>query len=75
MPTANCFCPEPEHLRHVRDTSDFCTQVDVYAVQALDDWRSVLTDFSSFDEIQDAFEEAKMEFQTNFDLNSICSSN
>ena len=68
--TASCLCPVPEPPRLLPDTSDSCTQVDFHAVQALDDWCSVMTDFSSDDILQRAFVEAKIEAQTYFDFNA-----
>ena len=70
MPTANCSCSEPEPLLHMLfGASGSCTQVDFPAVQALDDCCSFVTDFSSVDRLQDAFDENKVVAQTYFDLN------
>ena len=70
---ANCFYPEPEHPCLLPDTSESCSQVDFRAVQILNHRCSVMTNFSSVDKFQHAFEEAKVEFQTYFDLTWICS--
>ena len=50
--------------------SDFATQVEMETSSAHDKWCSLMTDYSSVDRLQRAFDEAKVEAQTYFDLNS-----
>ena len=65
-----CDCPDPEPPRLLPDMSVFATQVEMETSTAHDTWCSLVTDFSSVDRLQRAFEEAKVEAQTYFDLNS-----
>ena len=44
-------------------------QVDLLTTTDLDQWCSLMTDFSSVDCLQQPFDEAKVEAQTYFDLN------
>ena len=50
--------------------SDFATQVEMETSTAHDTWCSLMTDYSSIDRLQRSFDEAKLEAQTYFDLNS-----
>ena len=63
-------CPDPEHPRLLPDMSDFAIQVEMETSTAHDTWCSLMTDYSSVDRLQRAFDEAKFEAQTYFDLNS-----
>ena len=65
-----CDCPDPEPPRLLPDMSDFSTQVAMETSTAHDTWCSLMTDYSSVDRLQRAFDEAKVEAQTYFDLNS-----
>ena len=65
-----CDCPDPEPPRLLPDMSDFATQVEMETCTAHDTWCSLMTDYSSVDRLQRAFDEAKVEAQTYFDLNS-----
>ena len=71
-PVFRCICdfPDPEPPRLLPDVSDFATQVEMETSTAHDEWRSLMTDYSSVDRLQRAFEEAKVETQTYFDLKS-----
>ena len=55
--------------RLLPDATDSCTQFNLHAAQALDSWCSVMTDLSTVDWLQRAFDEAKIEAQTYFDPN------
>ena len=71
MPLAPCLCPDPEPLRLLPDTSDSTTQVDIPSTtNDFDKWCSLMTDYSSVDRLQQAFDEARVEARTYFDLNS-----
>ena len=71
MPLAPYLCPEPGPPRHLPDTCDSTTQVDVPATtNDLDKWCSLMTEYSSVDRLQEAFDEARVEAQTYFELNS-----
>ena len=71
MPLAPCLCPDPEPPRLLPDTCDSTTQVDnLYTANDLDKWCSLMTDYSLVDSLQQAFDEARIEAQTYFDLNS-----
>ena len=50
--------------------SDFAIQVEMETSTAHDTWCSLMTDYSSVDRLQRAFDEAKVESQTYFDFNS-----
>ena len=65
-----CDCPDPEPPRLLPDMSDFAIQVEMETSTAHDTWCSLMTDYSSVDRLQRAFDEAKVEAQTYFDLNS-----
>ena len=65
-----CDCLDPEPSRLLPDMSDFATQVEMETSTAHDTWCSLMTDYSSVDRLQRAFDEAKVEAQTYFDLNS-----
>ena len=71
MPVAHCLRPKPEPPRLLPDTCDSTTQVDVPSTtNDLDKWCSSITDYSSLDRLRQAFEEARVEAQPYFDLNS-----
>ena len=71
MPLARCLCPEPEPPRLLPDTCDSTTQVDIISTtNYLDKWCALMTDCSSVDRLQQAFDEARVEARTYFDLNS-----
>ena len=61
---------EPQPPRLLPDMSDFATHVEMETSTAHDTWCSLMTDYSSVDRLQRAFDEAKVEAQTYFDLNS-----
>ena len=65
-----CECPDPEPPRLLPDMSDFPTQVEMETSTAHDTWCSLMTDYSSVDRLQRAFDDAKVEAQTYFDLTS-----
>ena len=65
-----CDCPDLERPRLLPDMSDFATQVEMETSTAHDRWCSLMTDYSSVDRLQRAFDESKFEAQTYFDLNS-----
>ena len=71
MLLAHCLSPEPESPRLPPDTGDSTTQVDIpYTTNDVDKWCSLMTDYSSVDRLQQAFNEAKVEACTYVDLNS-----
>ena len=75
LPTLICHlflaCVPTEPPRLLPDTCHSTTQVDVPATtNDLDKWSSLMTDFSSVDRLQQAFDEARVEARTYFDLNS-----
>ena len=71
MPLTPCLCPDPEPPRLLPDTCDSTTQVDLLSTtNDLDKWCSLMTDYSSVDRLQQAFDEARIEARTYFDLNS-----
>ena len=65
-----CFCLDPESPRLLPDMSDFAIQIEIETSTAQDTWCLLMTDYSSVDRLQRAFDEAKVEAQTYFDLNS-----
>ena len=65
-----CDCADPEPPRLLPHMSDFGIQVEMETSTAHDTWCSLMTDYSSVDRLQRAFDEAKVEAQTYFDLNS-----
>ena len=69
IPLAPCLCPEPEPPRLLPEICDSTTQVDVPSTtNDLDKWCSLMTDYSSVDRLQQAFDEAGVEAHTFFDL-------
>ena len=68
--TSLCDCPDPEPPHFLPGMSDFATQVEMETSTAHDTWCLLKTDYSSVDCLQRAFDEAKVEAQTYFDLNS-----
>ena len=71
MPLAPCLCPDPEPPRLLPDTCDLTTQLDSpSAANDLHKWCSLMTDYSSVDRLQKAFDEARIEARTFFDFNS-----
>ena len=67
---STCDCPDPERPRFLPDMSDFATQVEMETSTAHDTWCSLMTDYSSVDRLQRAFDEVKVEAKTYFDFNS-----
>ena len=65
FPTANCLCPDPV-APPIK--SDVEIQVDRDEQQAMDEWCSLMTDFSSVDRLQTAFNEAREEARRYFGL-------
>ena len=71
MPLAPCLCPDPEPPRLLSNNCDSTTQVDIPSTtNHLDKCCSLMTDYSSVDRLQQAFDEARVEARTYFDLNS-----
>ena len=71
MPIVPCLCPDPEPPRLLPDTCDWSTQVDITSTpNDLDKWCSLMKDYSSVDRLQQAFDVARIEARTYFDLNS-----
>ena len=71
MPLAPCLCPDPEPPRLLPDTCNSTTQVDIPSTtNNLDKWCSLMTDYTSVDRLQQAFDEARIGARTYFDLNS-----
>ena len=71
MPLAPCLCPNPEPPRILPDTCDSTTQVDIPSTtHDLEKRCSLMTDYPSVDRLQQAFDEARIEARTYFDLNS-----
>ena len=68
LPTSNCLCPEPVPPRALPDVSDNSTQVDLHTSKALDEWCSLMTDFSSVDKLDQAFHEARAEAEKYYKL-------
>ena len=64
-----CDCPDPEPPRLLPDMSDFALRVEMETSTADDTWCSLMTDYSSVDRLQRAFDAAKVEAQTYLDLN------
>ena len=71
MPFAPCLSPDPEPPRLLPDICDSTTQVDIPSTaNDLDKWFSLITDYSSVDRLQQAFDEARVKARTYFDLDS-----
>ena len=71
MPLAPCLCPDPEPPCPLPDTCYSTTQVDIPSTtNDLDKKCSLMTDYFSVDRLQQAFDEARIEARTYFDLNS-----
>ena len=71
MRLALWLCPDPEPPRLLPDTCDSTTQVDLPSTtNDLDKWCSLMTEYSSVNRLQQAFDEARVEARNYFDLNS-----
>ena len=68
LPTNNCLCPDPEPPKVHPDTDDIAIQCELTTDKALDDWCSIMTDFSCVDHLNTAFCEAREEAMNYFDL-------
>ena len=58
LPTNNCLCPEPIHPPL---TEDAATLVNLDKTAQLDEWCSLMTDYSTVDLLQQALDEARSE--------------
>ena len=63
LPTANCFCPEPITPQNLPDVSDSAVQVDMPQREAMDEWVSLMTDYSSVDNLEKAVSEARKQLE------------
>ena len=63
LPTANCFCPEPIPPQILLDVSDSAVQVDMPQTDAMDEWVSPMTDYSSVDNLEKAVSEARKQLE------------
>ena len=63
LPTANCFCPEPIPPQILPDVSDSAVQVDLCQRDAMDEWVSLMTDYSSVDNLEKAVSEARQQLE------------
>ena len=63
LPTANCFCPEPIPPQFLPDVSDSAVQVDLPQRDAMDEWVSLMTDYSSVDNLEKAVSEARQQLE------------
>ena len=63
LPTANCFCPEPIPPQILPDVSDSAVQVDLPQRDAMDEWVSLMTDYSSVDNLENAVSEARKQLE------------
>ena len=63
LPTAKCFCPEPIPPQIFPDVSDSAVQVDMPQRDAMDEWVSLMTDFSSVDNLEEAVSEARQQLE------------
>ena len=63
LPTANCFCPEPMPPQILPDISDSAVQVDLPQRDAMDEWVSLMTDYSSVDNLEQAVSEARKQLE------------
>ena len=71
MPLDPCLCPDPKLPPFLPDTCESTTQVDIPSTtNDLDKCCSLMTDYSSAVRLQQAFDEARVEARTYFDLNS-----
>ena len=63
LPTANCLCPEPIPPQILPDVSDSAVQVDLPQRNAMDEWVSLMTDYSSVDNLETAVSEAQKQLE------------
>ena len=71
IPLVPCLYPNSEPPRLLPDTYDSTTQMDIPSTtKDLDKRCSLMTDYSSMDRLQQAFDEARVEVRIYFDLNS-----
>ena len=63
LPTANCFCPEPIPHQILPDVSDSAVQVNLPQRDAIDEWVSLMTDYSSVDNLEKAVSEARQQLE------------
>ena len=63
LPTANCFCPEPIPPQILPDVFDSAVQVDLPQRNAMDEWVSLMTDYSSVDNLEEAVTEARKQLE------------
>ena len=61
--TANCFCPELIPPQILPDVSDSTVQVDIPQRDAMDEWVSLMTDYSSVDNLENAVSEARKQLE------------
>ena len=58
LPTNNCLCPDPVPPK-VKDDAE--VQVDLIKQDAMDEWCNLMTDFSSVEHLERAFNDARRE--------------
>ena len=69
LPTTNCLCPDPEPPQILPDIADGIAQTDsqpldtVEAMDAMDSWVSLITDFSSFQQMEDSMKELRQQLK------------
>ena len=63
LPTANCFCPEPKPPQLLPDVSDSAVQIDLPQRDAMNEWVSLMTDYSSVDNLEKAVSEAHKQLE------------
>ena len=63
LPTANCFCPEPIPPQILPDVSDSAVQKDLPQRDAMDEWVSLMTDYSSVDNLEKAVNETRKQLE------------
>ena len=68
---ANCFCPEPVSPQILPDVTDSAVQLDMSRRDAMDEWVSLMTDYSSADNREKAVsEDCKQLEQSQLQLRS-----
>ena len=63
LPTANCFCPEPIPPQILPGVCDSAVQVDMPQRDAMDEWVSLMTDYSSVDNLEKAVSESRKQLE------------
>ena len=63
LPTANCFCPDPIPPQTLPDVFDSGVQVDMPQRDAMDEWVSLMTDYSSVDNLEKAVSDARKQLE------------